>query len=161
VNPRVFSFLFFIACASTAPKSSDANKDTAPAAAPSVTLASEDGQAWKVNVEVANTPSLRANGLMNRASLAEDAGMIFLFPKMDALSFWMKNTLIPLDMIFIRDDFSIAGIVENAEPLTLDPRGVGVPSQYVLEVNGGAAARHGIKAGSRVRFDDIPAAPSY
>jgi hypothetical protein len=64
----------------------------------------------------------------------------------------MKNTLIPLDMIFIGADWRIAGIVENAEPRTLTSRDVGVPSQYVLEINGGLSARYGIHAGQLVDF---------
>jgi uncharacterized membrane protein (UPF0127 family) len=64
----------------------------------------------------------------------------------------MKNTLIPLDMIFIGADWRIAGIVENAEPKTLTAREVPAPSQYVLEINGGLSARHGIRAGQAVDF---------
>jgi uncharacterized protein len=71
-------------------------------------------------------------------------------------SFWMRNTLIPLDMIFIAKDMTIAGIVENAEPLTETPlRHVGKPSLYVLEVNGGWTASNSIVAGAKVRFENI------
>jgi hypothetical protein len=66
--------------------------------------------------------------------------------------FWMKNTLIPLDMIFIGADWRIAGIVENAEPQTLTAREVAAPSQYVLEIGGGLSARYGIRAGQLVDF---------
>ena len=68
----------------------------------------------------------------------------------------MKNTPIPLDMIFISRELKIVGIVEQTMPFSLDPRSVGAPSQYVLEINGGLAKRHGIQAGDSVRFDGIP-----
>jgi hypothetical protein len=73
-------------------------------------------------------------------------------------SFWMRNTLIPLDMLFITGDLKVAGIVERAEPRTETLRTVHKPSLYVLEVNGGWAAAHGVTAGATVRFDGVPAA---
>ena len=82
--------------------------------------------------------------------------MIFLFPQAGEYPFWMKNTLIPLDMIFIAKDLTIAGIVENAEPRTETLREVAAPSLYVLEVNGGYSAAHKLTAGAKVRFDGIP-----
>jgi uncharacterized membrane protein (UPF0127 family) len=69
----------------------------------------------------------------------------------------MRNTLIPLDMIFIAKDMTIAGVVENAEPLTEEPlRHVGKPSLYVLEVNGGWTKQNGVVAGAKVRFENMP-----
>jgi uncharacterized membrane protein (UPF0127 family) len=100
----------------------------------------------------------RQRGLMFREHMDADAGMIFLFERPQQLSFWMHNTLLPLDMIFIRDDMSILGVVENATPRTDDPRQVPGLSQYVLEVNAGYAARHGVRAGQRVRFEGIEGA---
>jgi len=67
----------------------------------------------------------------------------------------MQNTLIPLDMIFIKADYTVAGIVENAEPRTETLRKVGVPSVYVLEVNGGWTAAHHVVAGAKVRFENV------
>jgi uncharacterized membrane protein (UPF0127 family) len=92
---------------------------------------------------------------MNRAKLDPSAGMIFVFAGESQQTFWMKNTLIPLDMIFIAADRHIVGIVENAEPLTLTPRRVAGRSQYVLEVNGGFSAAHHIQAGSLVRIENL------
>jgi uncharacterized membrane protein (UPF0127 family) len=69
----------------------------------------------------------------------------------------MKNTLIPLDMIFIAEDGRIAGIVARAIPGDLTPRSAGGPSRYVLEVNGGWAEAHGVTPGDRVRFEGVPA----
>jgi hypothetical protein len=105
-------------------------------------------------VEVARTPDELARGLMHRTSLAEGAGMLFVFPETAEHTFWMRNTLIPLDMIFIDEDRLVVGVVENAEPLTLEPRSAG-PSRYVLEVIGGWAARHGVAAGDRVAFENV------
>jgi uncharacterized protein len=103
-------------------------------------------------VEVASTDAQRQTGMMFRESLGEDEGMIFLFPTERHNNFWMHNTLIPLDMIFIDSEWNVVGIVENATPLTDDPRGVGKMSQYVLEVPGGFAARHGLSTDTQVRF---------
>lgn len=81
--------------------------------------------------------------------------MIFFFPEEQEVSFWMKNTLIPLDMIFITAGRRVAGCVENAEPQTLSPRGVNRPSQMVLEVPAGWCSKMGIKAGSLVTVEGI------
>jgi uncharacterized protein len=110
-------------------------------------------------VELAQTNPERARGLMYRERLADDDGMLFLFDDMRVQSFWMKNTKLPLDMIFISDAGLIVGIVENAEPMTLSPRTVGKPSQYVLEVIAGTCRRLGIEAGQPVRFLGVPGHP--
>ena len=89
---------------------------------------------------------------MYRESLAPDRGMILIFHDDRQRTFWMKNTRIPLDIIFITKDRGIAGIVENAEPMTETPRRVNADSRFVLEVNGGLARTHGLAAGDRVYF---------
>jgi uncharacterized protein len=119
---------------------------------PQVVLRPEGRPEVRVRVELARTSQEHATGLMFRESLDADAGMLFLYQKEGILVFWMKNTLIPLDMIFISADLTVAGVVENAEPQTETQRQVGKPSQYVLEVNGGFAAAHGITAGTLVEF---------
>jgi len=93
---------------------------------------------------------------MYRKDLAADRGMIFIFARESPQSFWMKNTPIPLDMLFISADKKVVGIVEQAAPFTLDPRGVATPSQFVLEINGGLSKRYQIRAGDSVRFESIP-----
>jgi uncharacterized protein len=103
-------------------------------------------------VELAITPQEHERGLMYREHLAPDAGMLFISESPRRQVFWMKNTLIPLDMIFIGADWRIAGIVENAEPKSLSAREIAAPSQYVLEIGGGLSARHGIRAGQAVDF---------
>lgn len=102
--------------------------------------------------EIADSPSERARGLMHRTELEERSGMLFVFPAEQQLSFWMKNTLIPLDMIFIRADRTILGVVHEAEPRSLTSRSVPGRSQFVLEVRGGAADRLGIEPDQEVRF---------
>lgn len=108
-----------------------------------------------VRVEVARTVAERQRGLMFREHMADDAGMIFLFEQPQQLAFWMHNTYIPLDMIFIRADMTVLGVVENAEPRTDDSRQVPGASQYVLETNAGFARKHGITAGNLVKFEGI------
>ncbi len=94
---------------------------------------------------------------MYRRELPPNHGMLFIFPSEKINSFWMKNTPIPLDMIFISHDRKIVGIVHETVPFSLDGRSVSVPSQYVLEINGGLSRRYGFKAGDAVRFDDVAA----
>ena len=108
-----------------------------------------------VRVEVAATPAKRSLGLMYRKELAEDAGMLFVFDETEEHSFWMKNTPLLLDMLFIDERGAIVGVVANATPFTTTPRTVGKPSRYVLEVNGGWCERHGVRAGDRVRFEGV------
>ncbi len=121
--------------------------------APRIEIVAPDGhRRAAVKVEIADTPSARETGLMYRDRLSSDAGMIFVFKAPDQLSFWMKNTKIPLDMIFADGGGRVVGIVANAEPYSETPRGVGADSQYVLEVNGGFAASHHIEPGDRMVF---------
>jgi uncharacterized membrane protein (UPF0127 family) len=110
------------------------------------------------HVELARTPTERARGLMYRTRLAPDDGMLFVFDQEENQVFWMKNTLIPLDMIFIDHDLKIVGIVANAEPQTLTARSVDRPSQYVLEIGGGLSAKNGLRAGQPVEVRGTDAA---
>src|SRR5438093_7648568 len=113
--------------------------------------------AVEVSLEVAATRVARERGLMYRTSLAEGRGMLFVFDADGNHSFWMKNTLIPLDMLFIARDGLVVGIHANATPLSMANIQVGKPSRYVLEVPGGWAARHGIAAGAQVEFRGLNA----
>jgi len=105
-----------------------------------------------VNVEIADTPASREYGLMFRKHLDQDAGMIFVFKAPEHQQFWMKNTIIPLDMIFADANGKIIGVVSNAAPFSEAIDAVDGDSQYVLEVNGGFCERHGVKAGDTLRF---------
>jgi uncharacterized protein len=128
----------------------------APVPASAVVIETRDGARHRVAVELARTDAERARGLMERAKLGPEDGMLFLFTESDDHGFWMKNTFIPLDMIFIGEDGRVVGIVESAAPGTTTLRGVGAPSRYVLEVNGGWSRAKGVRAGDRVRFENVP-----
>ncbi|MBI5500920.1 MAG: DUF192 domain-containing protein [Deltaproteobacteria bacterium] len=107
----------------------------------------------RVRVELAVTDAQRQFGLMCRRHLDADAGMLFVFPPPARhQSFWMRNTLIPLDMIFIDAERTVLGVVEETVPLSETSRSVPGDSLYVLEVNGGFALEHGIGKGARVEI---------
>jgi uncharacterized membrane protein (UPF0127 family) len=122
---------------------------------PKVYLSTPTGD-LTVSVEVVATEAQVQRGLMFRQHLPPDQGMLFLMSEERPWAFWMRNTLIPLDMIFIGKDMKIAGVVENAEPRTETLREVKAPSSYVLEVNGGYCAAHKVSAGASVRFEAVP-----
>ncbi|HLY36531.1 MAG TPA: DUF192 domain-containing protein [Candidatus Binatia bacterium] len=109
----------------------------------------------EVALEIADTPPARNRGLMYRDTLPDGRGMLFVFEDDADHEFWMKNTFIPLDMIFISADRRIVGVHANATPQSTAAIGVGAPSRYVLEVPGGWAARHGIMPGNRVVLDGV------
>jgi uncharacterized membrane protein (UPF0127 family) len=121
---------------------------------PKVYLSNPQGEV-AVNVEVVKTPAKIEKGLMYREHLPPDEGMLFFMGFESVHTFWMHNTLIPLDMLFITKDMTVAGIVERAAPQTDDLRKVDGPSLYVLEVNGGWAAAHQVSAGAKVRFAGV------
>jgi hypothetical protein len=126
-------------------------------AQPRVVVATQSGKEIAVAVEVAGTPAKRELGLQFRRQLDEDRGMIFLFPSERELSFWMKNTPISLDIIFINAERKIVGILPRAVPFSTDSLSVQAPSQFVLEVNGGYSQRNGVSVGDSVRFEGISA----
>ena len=122
---------------------------------PRVVVSTKSGKEYAARVEIADTPAKREMGLQYRRELADDQGMLFLFPAEETLTFWMHNTPIPLDMIFIGSDLKIVGIVHDAVPFSTATRSVGVPSRFVLEIKGGLAKQKGIEAGDAVRFEGI------
>jgi uncharacterized membrane protein (UPF0127 family) len=112
-------------------------------------IATRDGRrAFKV--EVMRNDAQRAKGLMYRRQMAADHGMLFDFERPLPVNMWMKNTYIPLDMVFIRSDGSIARIAADTEPLSTQIISSGEPVLSVLELNAGTAAKLGIRAGDRV-----------
>jgi uncharacterized membrane protein (UPF0127 family) len=102
------------------------------------------------SVEIADTEAAREKGLMFRKNLPEGHGMLFDFHRAQDVTFWMRNTYIPLDMIFIRADGRILRIAENAQPLSTDLIPSGGPVLAVLEVIGGTARKLGLAPGDRV-----------
>ncbi|WP_437751145.1 DUF192 domain-containing protein [Sorangium sp. So ce1389] len=114
-----------------------------------------EAKAPDVVVEVARREKERARGLMYRKSMPENRGMIFVFEQRSNHAFWMHNTCIQLDMLFIDSDGTIVGIEENTPTLNDSTFEVGCPSTYVLELNAGWARRHGVVAGQKVRLEGI------
>ena len=117
-----------------------------------LTVTTTSGKAHRFTVEIARTDAQQAQGMMNRETLAPDRGMIFPYDPPILASFWMKNTLIPLDIIFIRADGTVARIEANTVPLSLDPVVAGEAVGTVLELAGGRAAELGITAGAKVEW---------
>ena len=143
------SFLIFLisfllpACPSTSSSS------------PQVVIHPQNGEPIHVTVEVVDTPEKRRLGLMYRNELPEFSGMLFLFPQEQPLSFWMKNTPLPLDIIYINADYTIVSIAENTRPYSETPIPSKHPAKYVLEVNGGFCHSQAIVAGDQVEFVQV------
>lgn len=126
----------------------------APSTAPSVTL-----QDHRFTVEVANTPTEQAHGLMDRTAMAADHGMLFVFQDSEPRTFWMKDTLIPLDILFFDDAHRLVTILKDVPPCKADPCPVypsGKPARYVLELNAGTATRIDAHTGDVLGVSDLP-----
>ncbi|HEX6095818.1 MAG TPA: DUF192 domain-containing protein [Thermoanaerobaculia bacterium] len=126
-----------------------------PVAASGPRVVFPDG--FVVSVEIAADDEMRAQGLMYRDHLDPGKGMLFVFPRDDVFSFWMKNTRIPLDMIWVDSARRVVGIKENVPPchvVNCPSYGPGVIARYVLEVGGGEAAKHQLKVGDTLQFID-------
>jgi uncharacterized membrane protein (UPF0127 family) len=132
-----------------------------------VLTACDAGEPWveiageRFSVEIADDDASRAQGLMFRDELPADHGMLFIFPDERPRSFWMKNTRIPLDIIYIDRDFEIVSISADTPPCrsryTRCPSYPSAgPAQYVLEINGGLAEQLGLQAGDRVVVVNVP-----
>lgn len=106
-----------------------------------------------IDIEVADTDQRRARGLMYRKSIPANAGMLFIHDVEMILSFWMKNTHISLDMIFVNADKKIVTIHTNTKPMQEWSYASTEPALYVVEVNAGFCAKHNIKNGDRIEFD--------
>ena len=112
-------------------------------------------------IEIADTASARQTGLMYRDSMPADHGMLFDFETTQPVAMWMKNTLIPLDMLFVAADGRIINIIKRAAPLTLTGRHSAAPVRAVLELNGGTTDRLGIKPGDRLIHPLFIASPLH
>jgi uncharacterized protein len=115
-----------------------------------LTIVSATG-AHRFTVEVAETPAQMEQGLMFRRSMAPDAGMLFDYKTPTVATMWMRNTLIPLDMLFVDAQGRIVNIRERAVPQSLDVISAAAPVRAVIELNGGTVARLGIAPGDRVQ----------
>ncbi len=108
--------------------------------------------ATPLEVEIARTAEQRERGLMFRRALGEDAGMLFVFSSAAPRAFWMRDTCIPLDILFLDGDGRVVGILENVPTMNDESREVACPARYVLEVNAGWSRRHGATVGMRVEL---------
>ena len=122
---------------------------------PRVAVSTKGGKEIVLRVEIADTPAKRTQGLQYRRDLDDDQGMLFIFPAETVQSFWMKNTPISLDIVFISRDLRIVGIVHQAVPFSIASLSVSAPSQFVLEIKGGLSQRRGMAIGDSVRFEGI------
>ena len=140
-----------------APAATSAATSATEAAMPRVILPDQSA----IVVEVASDEATRAQGLMYRDHLADDHGMIFLFAESGDYPFWMKNTLIPLDMIWLDKDHKIVHIAHDVPPCKADPcpnYPPNAPSWSVLELAAGVAAKHHLADGNTLRFEGLESA---
>lgn len=145
------------ACRGAEPQASPGQAATAESGLQLIPLEIRSGgKVHKFTVEVARTQDEQAKGLMFRESLAPDRGMLFPYSPPEPASFWMKNTLIPLDMIFVRADGSIAMIADNTIPGSLESVSAGEPVAAVLEIAGGRSAELGITDADKVSWQGGP-----
>ena len=148
--PPCFVLLCTLACAACA------GSPVAARRSPAVTL---DGQ--RISVEIAADDASREHGLMDRTSMSADHGMLFAFADSQVRTFWMKNTLIPLDMLFFDAHRRLVTLHADVPPCKADPCAIypsTAPARYVLELNAGMAAKLGVRDGDTIGFDNISTA---
>ncbi|HET9835608.1 MAG TPA: DUF192 domain-containing protein [Rhodanobacteraceae bacterium] len=146
----LFTLASMSACASLPPA------ENAGSNAPAVVL-----HGHRISVEIAADDASRAHGLMDRTSMPADHGMLFVFPNSAVQTFWMKDTLIPLDMLFLDAHRKVVTVQANVPPCTSAPCPIypsTQPARYVLELNGGAAAKLGTRVGDIATFINVPPA---
>lgn len=158
---KVFLYVFSVfafACVSAAPTMAQHSTEQVPIKIPApepllrdvITIRTQDNQNFKFNIELALTPQQQARGMMFRNFMAEDSGMLFLFKKEEPRSFWMKNTLIPLDLLFVAKDGEIHHVHSRAKPQDLTQITAKRPAMAVLEIKGGMADILGITPGDKI-----------
>ena len=113
----------------------------------------QDGDSVSLVVEIARTATQQERGLAGRGVLESRSGMLFVFDETDRHSFWMKNTFIPLDMVFARRDGRVSSVVRNTEPQSLESISSTEPVSFVLELNAGTTERLSIDVGSRLIWE--------
>jgi uncharacterized membrane protein (UPF0127 family) len=120
----------------------------------SLTVINDAGETLVFDVYLATKPEQHRRGLMFVRNMPEDTGMLFIYPGEQIRSMWMKNTYIPLDMIFARADGTVTNVIADTVPQTLQSNASSEPARYVLELNAGTARRLGIGTRSRLLRDD-------
>jgi len=163
---RAFFFLIaalfaMTACSQPAQTStSNAGEAPPPSPIPMPQAVLPDG--FAMDLELALTPEEISSGLMFRPSLPENRGMLFLFEHPRLSSFWMKNTLIPLDLVFLDETGAVVDVIANVQPCAADPCPnfpPSTPAMAVLEINAGGATAHDIEVGSSIQFERVPGYP--
>lgn len=155
---RMVMALLLICCTRSAPPTS--TEPPSPPGPPPPLVILPEGQ--RIEIELAIDPETRARGLMYRESLQPGRGMLFVFPERGIHSFWMKNTLIPLDILWLDEDARILHIESDVPPCQLDPcpsYGPDFEASYVLEIGSGEAARYGLQAGERLELRNLERFP--
>jgi len=153
----------FVMTACTQPahnSTTDAGEAPAPNRIPLPQAVLPDG--FAVDLELALTPEEISNGLMFRPSLRENRGMLFLFDQPRLPAFWMKNMLIPLDLVFLDGAGAVVDVITDVQPCAADPcpnYPPSNPSQAVLEIRAGSAAAHGLEIGAVIQFERVPGYP--
>ncbi len=125
------------------------------ASAETLTITNDAGRQIELNVEIADNPSSRAKGLMFRREMPEMSGMIFIFSDVLRPSFWMKNTLIPLDILFLDENGVVVDMHKMAKPMDLTLITPSQPVKAVLEINGGMSEKWGIGLKSKISSDSL------
>lgn len=155
----VISFLFYIIYSNlnverkTTPEKRSSESTTPFNKQGEVSFIGIDGEfKTRIDVEISDTEYKRNLGLMYRDKMDEYQGMLFIFPEEEMLSFWMKNTILPLDIVFIDKDFKIINIHKNTIPHTLGTYEADSPAQYVVEVNAGFTDKYHIQKGDKINW---------
>jgi len=153
MNRALLAVLFLFTCARTpdapAPATTTEKAPMQTETGPSVTF--PDG--YSVHIEIVANDELRAQGLMFRDRLRPDSGMLFMFPEDGEYPFWMKNTHIPLDILYFDKEYKLVSMHERVPPCRTDPcpyYASSGPAQYVLELNSGRAGKLGVKPGDKL-----------
>ena len=144
----------FLLYAATVPASTAEGQAMILPIHPARLIAETDQGERSFSIEIADDGEERARGLMFRQSMADDHGMLFVFEQSRPLSFWMKNTPMPLDLLFIADDGRVIAILPG-EPYSTAAIGPGEPARFVLELKAGTAQKSGIAVGDRLRHPEI------
>lgn len=159
----LFLLVGFSRCSDGEP-SSDNKKTTKVEVIPGTTFEHEgnlnfintDSITTSIEIEIAETDGAINQGLMHRKSMSFNKGMLFIFPDNTTRSFWMKNTIIPLDIIYVNNDFEIVAIKDHTTPFSeASVSSDGKPAKYVVEVNAGFAGKYGIKEGDKISFERL------
>ena len=141
-----------LSCGSDAPDGTPSEEPVFTKEGTLTFLRPDDTPVTTIDIEIADTDAEREQGLMRRRSLGYDRGMLFVFDTVDESSMWMKNTPLPLDIVFVAPDSTVINIVERTKPFSLDPIEPEAPKKFVVEVRAGFADRHDLTDSTRVQW---------